>query len=63
WSDAARERRGRIPSFVRGIVVKRIEDYARARGLSTITPEMLSEIRGAMPIDFSRRKPFFVRDD
>ena len=63
WSDAARERLGRIPSFVRGIVVKRIEDYARARGLSTITPEMLSEIRGAMPIDFSRRKPFFVRDD
>ncbi len=62
WSAEAEARLARIPSFVRGIVVKRIEDYARERGLATVTPELLGEIRGAMPIDFSRRKPFFVRD-
>ena len=63
WSAAAEERLKKIPSFVRGVVVKRIEDYARGQGLSTITPELLSEIRGAMPIDFSRRKPFFASND
>jgi radical SAM protein with 4Fe4S-binding SPASM domain len=62
WSPAAEERLKKIPSFVRGVVVKRIEDFAKARGLSVIEPELLSEIRSAMPIDFSRRKPFFVRD-
>ena len=63
WSAAARERLERIPSFVRGIVVKRVEDFAKSRGLSIVTPDLLGEIRGAMPIDFSRRKPSFVRDD
>lgn len=63
WSPEATARLSGIPSFVRGVVVKRIESWARERGLATITPELLSEIRSAMPIDFSKRKPFFVRDD
>ena len=62
WSAAAQARIARIPSFVRGVVVQRVEDYARRRGLSEVTPEMLAEIRNAMPIDFSKRKPFFVTD-
>ena len=61
WSDAARIRLERIPSFVRGVVAKRVEDWARERGLQEITAELLSEIRSAMPIDFSKRKPFFVQ--
>ena len=61
WSDAARARLERIPSFVRGVVAKRVEDWARERGLHEITPELLGEIRSAMPIDFSKRKPFFVQ--
>jgi radical SAM protein with 4Fe4S-binding SPASM domain len=61
WSDAARSRLERIPSFVRGVVAQRVEDWARERGLQEITLELLSEIRNAMPIDFSRRKPFFVQ--
>jgi AdoMet-dependent heme synthase len=61
WSDAARSRLDRIPSFVRGVVAKRVEDWARERGLQEITPELLNEIRTAMPIDFSKRKPFFVQ--
>ena len=62
WSEAARARIARIPSFVRGVVVQRVEEYARRQGKGEVTPEMLSEIRSAMPIDFSKRKPFFVTD-
>ena len=62
WSAAARARLERIPSFVRGVVAKRVEDWARERGLHEITPELLGEIRNAMPIDFSKRKPFFVSE-
>ena len=61
WSASARARLERIPSFVRGVVAKRVEDWARERGLHEITPELLGEIRNAMPIDFSKRKPFFTQ--
>ena len=62
WSEAARARLSRIPSFVRGVVATRVEKWARERGLSEVTPELLGEIRNAMPIDFSKRKPFFVSE-
>jgi radical SAM protein with 4Fe4S-binding SPASM domain len=62
WSADASARLERIPSFVRGVVAKRVEDWARERGLHEITPELLGEIRNAMPIDFSKRKPFFVQE-
>jgi radical SAM protein with 4Fe4S-binding SPASM domain len=62
WSETARARLERIPSFVRGVVMKRVEDWARERGLAQVTPELLSDIRSAMPIDFSKRKPFFVKE-
>jgi len=62
WSPAARERVARIPSFVRGVVMQRVEDWARRQGRSEITPELLAEVRGAMPIDFSKKRPFFVAD-
>src|SRR5216117_1783823 len=62
WSAAARSRLDRIPSFVRGVVAKRVEDWARERGLHEVTPELLTEIRKAMPLDFSKKRPFFVAD-
>jgi len=62
WTPAARERVARIPSFVRGVVMQRVEDWARRQGRSEITPELLAEVRQAMPIDFSKRQPFFVAD-
>ena len=62
WSPAARERVARIPSFVRGVVMQRVEDWARRQGRSEITPELLAQVRGAMPIDFSKKRPFFVSD-
>jgi len=62
WTDAARTRLERIPSFVRGVVMQRIEDWARQRGLHEVTPELLTEIRGAMLVDFSKKRPFFMAD-
>ena len=63
WADAARERMERIPSFVRGVVMQRVEDWARRHGRRDVTPELLAEVRSAMPIDFSKKRPFFVTDD
>jgi radical SAM protein with 4Fe4S-binding SPASM domain len=63
WSPAARDRLARIPSFVRAVVVQRVEGFARSRGKDVVTPELLDEIRRAMPVDFSKRRPFFLRED
>ena len=63
WSADAEARLARIPSFVRGVVARRLEDYARDRGLDEVTPDLMSEVRRAMPVDFSRRAPFFVDED
>ena len=45
WEPAARERLQAIPSFARGMVVKAVEAYARGRGATTITPELLADVR------------------
>ncbi len=63
WSEEARRRMQRVPSFVRGVVMKRVEDFARARGLDAVTPDLLDEVRRQMPIDFSKRRPFFLGGD
>jgi radical SAM protein with 4Fe4S-binding SPASM domain len=63
WSPMAEARLARIPSFVRGVVTQRVEEYARRQGRWEVTPELLTEVRHALPIDFSRRQPFFVTDD
>lgn len=63
WSPEARARVGRIPSFVRGVVMERVERYARSRGVHEVTPELLQEVRDAMPIDFSKKRPFFAKSE
>lgn len=63
WTPEATARLQRIPSFVRGVVVTRLEAYARAQGLAEISVDTMREVRRAMPIDFSRRLPFFASDD
>lgn len=62
WSPDAEARMKRIPSFVRGVVMRRVEDYARRHGRAEVTADLLAEVRRAMPLDFSRRKPFFLDD-
>jgi radical SAM protein with 4Fe4S-binding SPASM domain len=63
WSQDAEQRMARIPSFVRAVVVERVERYARSRGRTEVTPELLAEVRRALPVDFSKRLPFFLRHD
>jgi len=63
WSPDAETRIRRIPSFVRGVVVQRVEAYAEREGLTEVTPELLDRIRREMPVDFSKRLPFFARGD
>ncbi|MSR06317.1 MAG: radical SAM protein [Gemmatimonadetes bacterium] len=63
WAPDAEERIKRIPSFVRGVVVSRIEDYARRRGATVVTLELMQEVRKSLPVDFSQRAPFFATDD
>lgn len=60
WTAEAEARVDRIPSFVRGVVVDRVETWARENGHSEVTADMLSEMRSRMPVDFSRRRPFFL---
>jgi AdoMet-dependent heme synthase len=49
WDDAAAERMKRIPAFVRGMVVKAVEESCRKNGLSRVTTEQLERIRARMP--------------
>lgn len=63
WTAEALARVERVPSFVRGVVVKRVEAFARSRGLTEVTPALLRDVRQSMPVDFSKRLPFFLRDD
>lgn len=45
WSAAATARLDAIPSFARGMVVSAVEAHARASGRSSVTPEVMAEVR------------------
>ena len=49
WDDAAAERMKKIPAFVRGMVVKAVEDSCRKNGIGRVTAEELEKIRARMP--------------
>ncbi|HEY0808968.1 MAG TPA: hypothetical protein VGD49_02355, partial [Longimicrobiales bacterium] len=63
WDADAQARMQRIPSFVRAVVMSRVEQYARERGLSRVSAQLISEVRQNMPVDFSKQRPFFLRGD
>ncbi|MFQ5703857.1 MAG: radical SAM protein [Gemmatimonadales bacterium] len=63
WTAEAEERIKNIPSFVRGVVVARIEEYARRSGKAVVTADVMREVRRNMPVDFSKKMPFFTRDN
>jgi hypothetical protein len=46
WTEAARQRAERIPSFARSMAMKSVEDYARQSGYPEITEGVLDEMRG-----------------
>ena len=49
WDEAAAERMKKIPAFVRGMVVKAVEESCRRNGISRVTIEELERIRARMP--------------
>jgi radical SAM protein with 4Fe4S-binding SPASM domain len=63
WSAAAEERMQRVPGFVRAVVTARVERYAAERGYTLVTEDVIDEVRSALPIDFAKRKPFFLGKD
>jgi radical SAM protein with 4Fe4S-binding SPASM domain len=63
WSPEAEARIKAIPSFVRGVVMERIEAYAKRQGKTVITADLMREVRRNMPVDFSKKMPFFARDN
>jgi AdoMet-dependent heme synthase len=61
WSPDARERLSAIPSFVRGVVTARIEKFALEKGYEHIDADVMAEVRRTMPVDFSKKLPFFLQ--
>jgi radical SAM protein with 4Fe4S-binding SPASM domain len=49
WDDSAAERMKKIPAFVRGMVVKAVEDSCRKNGINRVTTDELERIRARMP--------------
>jgi AdoMet-dependent heme synthase len=49
WDDAAAARMTKIPIFVRGMVVRAVEETCRKNGLDRVTVEELERIRARMP--------------
>jgi nucleotide-binding universal stress UspA family protein len=45
WAKEARTRISKVPSFVKRMVVKQIEDYARAMGAEEITTKIMEEAK------------------
>jgi len=51
WDEAARERLGRVPSFVRGMVQRIYADYAAERKIAVITPEVMDTARRELGLE------------
>ena len=49
WTSGAEERLLKIPAFVRGMVVRAVEESCRRNGISRVTAEELERIRSRMP--------------
>jgi radical SAM protein with 4Fe4S-binding SPASM domain len=49
WDDAAAARMKKIPAFVRGMVIRAVEESCRKAGLDRVTVEELERIRARMP--------------
>ncbi len=49
WDDAAAARMKKIPAFVRGMVIRAVEESCRKSGLDRVTVDDLERIRSRMP--------------
>ena len=57
WDDAAVARMKKIPAFVRGMVIKAVEQSCRKNGLDRVTVDELERIRARMPTPKMFGKP------
>ncbi len=48
WTPEAEERLTNIPSFIRSMVKRGIEDHAKAQGIEVIDPEVMASVRGSI---------------
>ena len=46
WTAEAEARLTNIPSFIRSMVKRGIEDHAKAQGIEVIDPEVMASVRG-----------------
>ncbi|TVM03997.1 MAG: hypothetical protein CV087_02055 [Candidatus Brocadia sp. WS118] len=53
WTHEAQIQTARIPSFVRGMVKKKIEEFAQERGYLEITPQIVDEAKALLMSDNS----------
>jgi radical SAM protein with 4Fe4S-binding SPASM domain len=60
WTPEALARVDGIPSFVRGVVMARVEKFAGDRGYTCVDVEVMEEVRRNLPVDFSKKLPFFM---
>lgn len=51
WSTDATERLNRVPTFVRGMVKRIYSDYAKERGIATITTEVMDRARSELGLE------------
>jgi hypothetical protein len=51
WTDDAKERLERVPAFVRGMVLRIYDDYAREHGIDTVTPAVMDEARRELGLE------------
>jgi AdoMet-dependent heme synthase len=58
WSAEAQTRLQRLPAFARGMVIKGVERYATAHGMTRITPEVMQAVREQAETRFGRRFSF-----
>ena len=58
WSEDAKKRLDKVPSFGKGMVIKRVEQYAREKGCPEITPDIMREAKEQMAIDKKAMFPF-----
>ena len=48
WTDEAKSRLSKVPSFVRGMAIKGAEKYAKENGIEEVTPEVMKAARENM---------------
>ncbi len=60
WTPEALARIDNVPSFVRGVVMQRVEKFAHDRGYGRVDVEVMEEVRRNLPVDFSKKLPFFL---